>query len=137
MIYVDFDNTLIVNPYDVDLGNSLEKFRSTWQSLQTEPYCMDLIHFLQDRPQGWSILTNRGGDTMQKMKDHLWELKLAPEHIYPCAGAKMFVIQHMRNTKQTYFLFDNNAKYEPNCLVTPELRLPMINKLMGEWVGAL
>lgn len=134
MILVDFDNTLIHNPYDVDLGNPLSKFLETWRSLKTIPISQDLIFWLRERPNCWSVFTNRGYSTIEKIHEHLEELQLLPKNIYCLEGKKLQVINHMRSLGVEYFLIDNAKKYNPHLLAAPALRLPIINYTYLKWV---
>ena len=134
MILVDFDNTLVYNQNDVDLGNPLSTFLATWKSLKTIPVNNDLIFWLRERPECWSIFTNRSCETLNKIKEHLDELGLKPKNIYCCEGKKLEIINHMKSLGIDYFLIDNSAKYKPHLLVSPALRLPIINYTYLKWV---
>lgn len=134
MILVDFDNTLIKNPYDVDLGNNLKTFLQTWKSLRTEIVNKDLIFWLRERPKAWHIFTNRPYECVEKIKEHLRELQLEPLNVYCLEGMKYEILNHFRQLGKDFFLIDNNKKYNPDLLVTPELRLPYINYKFNRWL---
>ena len=134
MILVDFDNTIIRNPYDVDLGNSLQTFLRNWKKLKTEIVNKDLIFWLRERPKAWHIFTNRGYECIEKIKEHLDELQLEPLNIYCLEGKKLEILNHMRSLGVEYFLIDNAKKYNPHLLASPALRLPIINYTYLKWV---
>jgi hypothetical protein len=116
VIGIDFDNTIIQNPYDVDLGNSLERFLLTWQSLPSKPVNYRLIDLLRSYPLQWGIITNRGTDTYDKIMEHMDELKLRPAFVMCCAGDKVKKLKELRE-RVNLFLIDNSAKYNPDLMV--------------------
>lgn len=128
MLFVDMDNTLIVNPFDVDITGDLPMFFRTWASLKTQHVNDELIDYLRDRP--FTIFTNRGADTEDKIREHLKELSLIENitGIICCAGKKSesLSIMEKSNWRKSIYLIDNAPKYQPDVLVSGQ-SLKIIN----------
>lgn len=133
MILVDFDNTIIKNKWDVDLGNSLQTFLKTWRNLKTEVINEDLIFWLKERPKMWHIFTNRPYICLSKIEEHLSDLNLRPLNIYCLEGEKEKILKHFNEIGRP-FLIDNNRRYNPHILMDESIRLPYINYKYNKWL---
>ena len=116
VLMVDFDNTLVKNPHDVDLTGDLNRFFETWRSLETKPVNYVLVNWLKRYPRKWGILTNRGAVTRPKLWQHCKELGLDPGFIMTCEGQKVEALKRIREQHEV-FLIDNAAKYKPELMV--------------------
>ncbi len=117
LLLIGFDNTLIKNPYDVDLTKNLNLFLETWQGLKTEPVSQALIDWLKGYE--FILFTNRGIETKEKIKEHLKELGLYEncKGMIFCEGNKENILKALRQAKNELVLIDNARKYIPYLLV--------------------
>ena len=126
-LYIDFDNTLIVNPYDVDLTGDLDMFFKTFGALKTEVCNNELINWLKDRE--FTIFTNRGDEGRDKVLSHLSDIGMAQnlKGMVMCAGKKMDYLSAMSpNERAGIYFIDNAPKYKPDVLVSGQ-SLTIIN----------
>lgn len=122
LLLIDFDNTIIKNPYDVDITGNLNLFLSTWQTLKTIPVNQCFINWLRDKQ--FIIFTNRASDTHNKVKEHLKDLGLfdnVADFLY-CEGKKQKIWNDIRDTlKDEALLIDNSIKYKPNLIMSDKI----------------
>ena len=132
MIFVDLDNTLIENQFDVDLTKNLNLFLKTWQGLNTIPANKYFIEWLKDKE--FILMTNRAKNTKNKVTEHLKELNLVNNcHCFIfCEGQKSQEIKHIRQ-KASIFLIDNNKTYSPNVLLSKNTTIWDLNYQYKKW----
>lgn len=122
LLLVDFDNTIIKNPFDVDLTNDLQKFLTTWNGLKTEPVNKHFINWLKSKE--FIIFTNRSSETHKKVKEHLTELNLLDnvvDFLY-CEGNKLSIWNEIKKAiKDEVILIDNAKKYKPHLIMTEKV----------------
>ena len=132
MIFVDLDNTLIENQFDVDLTKNLSLFLKTWQGLKTIPVNKNLIEWLKDKE--FILITNRAKNTKYKVRQHLKTLNLINRcHCFIfCSGNKLQEIKQLRQ-KSNIFLIDNNKVYSPNVLLSKNTCLGDLEYSYKKW----
>jgi hypothetical protein len=122
LLLVDFDNTIIKNPFDVDITNNLELFLKTWDGLKTQPINKTFINWLKCRE--FIIFTNRSSETHKKVKEHLTELNLlenVTDFLY-CEGNKLKIWHEIKKAvKDEAILIDNAKKYKPHLLMSEKV----------------
>lgn len=118
-LFVDFDNTLIVNEYDVDLTGDLDLFFEKMPTLSTRMVNIPL--HTQLLAEKFTIFTNRGEESKKKIFEHLEELRMVNNltGMILCAGKKMDYLSAMTHdgTRKSVYFIDNAIKYNPDLLV--------------------
>ena len=122
MVYVDIDNTLLFNPFDLDLpknrGKSIQWFEEqTKACLKTTIINWPLVEWINKSSFPVSFLTNRGITLQEFTEEQMFVCGLDLPVIY-CDGRKSMAIETIYRINSFPFFIDNAKKYNPHYLVT-------------------
>ena len=124
-IYCDIDNTVIKNPYDLDLPENHEmplvwyNFLTAGLSLSFEDYNCKLIDWLVHKSSQFNIvfMTNRGYELELITENQLFNIGIDFPVMY-CSGCKADILDDLTKANFSFFLIDNKTYYKPDYLIS-------------------